>query len=102
MLRVYRLITLMLAGGYAGLVTFGLLYAQAPDTFGFSVAEYQRWSMIGILTGMFAGIGVEFIIRLLERPHLQFSIRELLITITLVAVGLVTIAALLEWAKFSV
>jgi len=99
MVHVYRLIALMLAGGFCGLAAFSFLYVQGPDAYGYSVAEYQRWSFVGIITGAFAGLGTELAVRIAQRPHRQFSIRELLIMTALVAMALVIIAGLVQWAR---
>jgi hypothetical protein len=101
MANLYRLMTLMLVGGFCGLATFAAIYAQAPDSFGYNVAEYQRWTFVGAIVGAFAGFGCELVLRLAQRPHVRFSIRELLIAIALLATAIVIIAKLLEWAKFT-
>jgi H+/Cl- antiporter ClcA len=95
----YRLTTFALAGGYLGLAVISSIYVQNPDGYGFSVAQYQRWALLGIIAGIFSGLGAEIAMRIAQRRHSQFSIREYLLVIAFVAIAIVTCGALAEWAR---
>jgi hypothetical protein len=99
MVPQYRLTTFALAGGFVGLAFISTIYVQAPDSYGFSVAQYQRWGLTGIVGGVFAGIGVELAVRIYQRRNSQFSIREYLLAIALVATALITCGGMVRWAN---
>jgi hypothetical protein len=97
----YRLTSFVLAGGYCGLIGITAIYVNAPDRYGFSVAEYQRWCLVGLIAGVFAGLGTELAVRIVQRPGSRFTIREFMLAIALVAAAIVVCSGLAKWAGTS-
>jgi hypothetical protein len=98
MVTPYRLATFVLAGGYFGVAGISLVYVNAPDSYGFSVAEYQRWCLVGLIAGLFAGLGIEIAVRIAQRPGSRFSIREFMLVVAIIAVAIVVCGGFAKWA----
>ena len=101
MVPPYRLTTFVLAGGYFGVAGISAMYVNAPDSYGFSVAEYQRWCLVGLIAGLFAGLGAEFAVRIAQRPGSRFTIREFMLVVAIIAVAIFVCGGLAKWAGIS-
>jgi hypothetical protein len=97
MLRLFRLIVMMLVGATLGWAAVAAIFIEGPDLYGYGFAEGMRLKFTGALIGAIAGVGTELLLRIVLRPRRQFSIAEILIGMTLLAIAMTAAAALAQW-----
>jgi hypothetical protein len=97
MIRLFRLIAVMVLGAALGWAAVAAIFVQGPDPYGYGFAEGQQLKFTGVLIGAVAGVGAEMVIRIALRPRRQFSIAEILIGMTLLAVAMTAAAAIAQW-----
>jgi hypothetical protein len=100
MLSVFRLVLLMIAGTLFGLIFLSPIFLETHYGYDHG-GETAKCDLAGSIVGAFGGVFVEALLRFRandnSRSFLHFSLRELLLATTLIAVLLATAAYLRLW-----
>ncbi len=95
----YRLTTFVLAGGYCGIAAISMVYVSTWDRYGFAIATYQQWCLVGMAAGMFTGAVAELAFRIFQRRGYKFSIREFMLVMAIAAAAITVCGALAKHAN---
>jgi hypothetical protein len=88
---------MMLVGAALGWAAVAAIFVAGPDRYGYGSAQGMQLKFTGALIGAIAGVGAELLLRIALRPRRHFSIAEILIAMTLLAVAMTAAAAIAQW-----